>query len=139
MTTATTTTQNGDFFRLGSFRLSSRSSAKRDKIRKLNNNQMGGERPVVFAVREENGEKFQIKWVQIDSDGFRLVHMGSDGFRLVQIGSDGFRLDQMGSNWFRWTQFGSDGFKLVQIGSDGLRLVHIGSCHAGSSSIAATN
>jgi hypothetical protein len=57
MTTAATTTQNGDFFRLGSFRLSSRSSAKREKIRKLNNNQMGGERPVVFAVREENGKK----------------------------------------------------------------------------------
>jgi hypothetical protein len=56
MTTAATTTQNGDFFRLGSFRLSSRSSAKREKIRKLNNNQMGGER-VVFALREENGEK----------------------------------------------------------------------------------
>jgi hypothetical protein len=85
MTTAATTTQNGDFFRLGSFRLSSRSSAKRDKIRKLNNNQMGGERPVVFAVREENGEKFRY-------NGFRLVQMGSDGFRLLQIGSD----------WFRW-------------------------------------
>jgi hypothetical protein len=80
MTTAATTTQNGDFFRLGSFRLSSRSSAKREKIRKLNNNQMGGDRPVVYAVREENGEKFRY-------NGFRLVQMGSNWFRWVQMGS----------------------------------------------------
>ena len=52
--TAATTT-NGDFFRFGSFRISAR-AAKREKMKKLNNNQGALDR-VVFAVRDDNGKQ----------------------------------------------------------------------------------
>ncbi len=68
-----------------------------------------------------------LRWVQIGSDGFKMVQVGSDWFRWVQFGSDGFRLVQMRSDWFRWAQIGSDGF------------VSCDMTHARPSSIATTN
>lgn len=76
-TTTTTATSNGDFFRLGSLRISAR-TAKREKIKKLNNNQDR----VVFAVREETA-RVELPPVlppeEDDNAGTCIICVGSTG------------------------------------------------------------
>ncbi len=78
MTTAAATTN--DLFRFGSFRLSGRSSAKRERIKKLNNNQTPASDRVVFAVREENGKNFS----KINYKRSESLPMGGGGENVLE-------------------------------------------------------